>query len=463
MTPVASGELELARWTREEKLAVIEWARRKEARGAAAVGVFAPLRKAREKGTRYIGAYGGRGSGKSYFFAEEVVRAMVEDPDLSVACIREVQKSLKDSSKKTIEGIIRRLRYEREFEVQTTLIKRRGGHGYCIFTGMQNHTADTIKSLEGFKLAWVEEAQNISARSLELLTPTFRGGAQMMFSWNPNLPDDPVDALFRGDGGGYKHPSMISVAANWMDNPYFPDDLRMDMEWDRARNADKYQHVWMGGYLTLSEARVFRNWTVQDFETPKDAKFYHGADWGFSIDPVVLVRCYIEGRKLFFDQECYKVGLSVDHSPHFFAGMNDPNVNGLNMEALKDLRAKGIKYEGMETSRAWPIVADSARPETIDYMKRHGFPRIVPSVKGARSVEEGVEFLQNYDIVIHPRCKHLIDEFAHYSYEIDDRTNQVIPKLKDKDNHGIDAARYATEPLRKPRAFKLSRDQIARL
>lgn len=448
--------------TREEMLAALEYARRRDARSGDTVPKLLPLRDARMRGVRYIGAYGGRGSGKSYFFAEEVVRAMLADKDLSVVCVREVQKSLKDSSKKTIEGIIRRLRYEREFEVLGSMIRRRGGHGYCIFTGMQNHTADSIKSLEGFKLAWIEEAQNISAKSLELLTPTFRGGAQMMFSWNPSKPDDPVDKLFRG-GGGERHPSMESVEVNWMDNPYFPDDLRMDMEWDRARQPDKYAHVWMGAYQTLSEARVFRNWVVKEFETPKNAKFYHGADWGFSIDPVVLVRCFIEGRNLYFDRECYKVGLSVDHSPHFFAGMNDPTINALNEAALKDIRARGLRYEGMETSRAWTIVADSARPETIDYMKRHGFPRIVPSVKGARSVEEGVEFLQNYDIVIHPRCKNLIHEFSNYAYEVDDRTNEVIPKLVDKDNHGIDAARYATEPLRKPRAFKLKRSEIERL
>ena len=448
--------------TREEMLLALEYVRRKEARAAGRIPALMPLHEARKNGIRYIGAYGGRGSGKSYFFAEEVVDAMVEDPDLSVACIREVQKSLKDSSKKTIEAIIRKKRYRREFQIQSTQIKRRGGAGYCIFTGMQNHTADTIKSLEGFKLAWIEEAQNITARSLELLTPTFRGGAQMMFSWNPNKADDAVDELFRG-GGSMQHPSMMSLLVNWEQNPFFPDDLRMDMEWDRARKPDKYAHVWMGAYLTLSEARVFRNWVVEDFETPKDAKFYHGADWGFSIDPAVMVRCFIKGRRLFFDRECYKVGLSVDHSPHFFAGMNDPVVNALNSEALKDIRARGLKYEGIETSRAWEVVADSARPETIDYMKRHGFPRMVPSVKGARSVEEGVEFLQNYDIVIHPRCKHLIHEFSNYSYETDDRTGVVIPKLLDKDNNCIDAARYATEPLRKPRAFKMSRSEIARL
>ncbi len=448
--------------SREDMEVAIEYARRQDARSAGRIPALMPLHEARKRGVRYIGAYGGRGSGKSYFFAEEVVDAMVENPDLSVACIREVQKSLKDSSKKTIEGIIRKKRYEREFEILGGMIRRRGGHGYCIFTGMQNHTADTIKSLEGFKLAWIEEAQNITARSLELLTPTFRGGAQMMFSWNPSKADDAVDDLFRG-GGSIKHPSMESLQVNWMENPYFPDDLRMDMEWDRSRKPDKYAHVWMGAYQTLSEARVFRNWVAEDFETPADAKFYHGADWGFSIDPVVLVRCFIQGRKLYFDRECYKVGLSVDHSPHFFAGMNDPAVNALNADALKDIRARGLRYEGVETSRAWQIVADSARPETIDYMKRHGFPRIVPSVKGARSVEEGVEFLQNYDIVIHPKCKHLIHEFSNYAYEVDDRTGLVIPKLMDKDNHGIDAARYATEPLRKPRAFKISKEWLGRL
>jgi phage terminase large subunit len=109
-------------------------------------------------------------------------------------------------------------------------------------------------------------------------------------------------------------------------------------------------------------------------------------------------------------------------------------------------------------SEKWPMVADSARPETISHMRKHGFPKILPALKGARSVEEGVEFLKSFDIVVHPRCKHLIDELTLYSYKVDNLTGAVLPVLADKDNHCIDALRYACEGAR--RAVKRERKEL---
>jgi len=104
-------------------------------------------------------------------------------------------------------------------------------------------------------------------------------------------------------------------------------------------------------------------------------------------------------------------------------------------------------------ARSWPIVADSARPETISYLQRHGYPRISPAVKGKDSVKEGIIFLQGYDIVIHPRCIHTIDEFTMYSFKKDPLTDMVTPVLEDRKNHVIDSVRYAIEKLRKARDF----------
>jgi phage terminase large subunit len=100
------------------------------------------------------------------------------------------------------------------------------------------------------------------------------------------------------------------------------------------------------------------------------------------------------------------------------------------------------------------MVADSSRPETISYLRNHGFPRILSAVKGARSVEEGVEFLKSFDIIVHPRCQHVIDELTLYSFEIDPLTGMVLPKLADKNNHCIDALRYACEGVRRASAVR---------
>lgn len=161
---------------------------------------------------------------------------------------------------------------------------------------------------------------------------------------------------------------------------------------------------------------------MEDFETPADAEFRFGADWGFAVDPTVLVRCFLKGRKLYVDQEAYRVGCEIDQTPALF--------------------------DTIQGSRKWMITADSARPETVSYMRRQGF-RIKAAIKGQGSLEDGVEFLRSFDIIVHPRCKHTADELALYSYKQDPLTNEILPILEDKNNHVIDALRYALEALRR--------------
>lgn len=369
--------------------------------------------------SRYKGAYGGRGSGKSHFFAELLIeRCIMQKTD--AVCIREVQRTLNQSVKKLLESKIEALGVGSMFDVQESVIKCPYG-GLIIFQGMQNHTADSIKSLEGYDIAWVEEAQTLSQKSLDLLRPTIRKeNSEIWFSWNPDKETDPVEKLLRCE----KPPTgTVLVSANYSENPFLPDVLLEEMEYDKRRDPDKYAHIWLGQYQKNSEARVFKNWKVEEFDTHQGAIFRLGADWGFAKDPSVLLRCYIEGRNLYIDQEVYMIGCEIDFLPDLFAQIPD--------------------------SAKWPITADSARPETISYMRNHGYPKISSSVKGKNSVEEGVEFLKSYDIIVHPRCTHVIDELTLYSYKIDDKTNEVLPILLDKDNHCIDALRYALEALRR--------------
>ena len=377
--------------------------------------VFEPLLQP----ARYLGAWGGRGSGKSHFMAELAVERSIMGK-VDIVCLREVQKSLKFSVKKLIESKIEAMNAGAYFEVQQEQIKSKHG-GNIIFQGMQDHTSDSIKSLEGFGIAWFEEAQSASQRSLDLLRPTIRApGSQLWFSWNPNLETDPIDKLLRGDN---PPPGAIVVKANYRDNPWLPDELKVELDYDLKRDPDKFAHIWLGEYQRNSEARVFRNWTVEEFERPEGTIHRLGADWGFSVDPSVLVRCDIEGNRLYVDYEAYMVGCEIVNLPELF--MSVP-------EAEK-----------------WPITADSARPETISHMQRNGFPKIRAAIKGPKSLDEGVEWLKSFDIVVHPRCKHLIDELTLYSYKTDPLTGLVLPILADKDNHLIDALRYACEGARR--------------
>lgn len=375
---------------------------------------------------RYKCAWGGRGSGKSHLMAELMIESHVLDPNTSSVCVREIQKSLGQSVKRLLEYKIEQLGVGSQFEIQEAQIKNRHGSGRIIFAGMQNHTSDSIKSLEGYDRAWVEEAQSLSQKSLDMLRPTIRRpNSELWFSLNPTDAAAPVDALLRGPN---PPPGSIVVRANYTDNPWLPQVLRDEMEYDRSRDADKYAHIWLGEYLRNSEARVFKNWTVREFDAPNDAEFRFGADFGFAADPTVLVRCYLVGRTLYVDYEAHSLACEIVNLPALFSGVPEANL--------------------------WPIVADSSRPETISHLRKNGYPKIVGSVKGTNSVREGVEWLKSYDIVVHPRCTHLIDELTMYSYKTDSLTGAVLPVLEDRNNHCLDALRYSTEAVRRTAASK---------
>lgn len=211
--------------------------------------VFAPLLAP----SRYKGAHGGRGSGKSHFFAELLVEEALSEKAMTALCIREVQKSLKESSKRLIEGKIQALGVGHLFKVYEDRIVT-PGDGLFAFVGMQNHTAESIKSYEGFKRAWIEEAQSISERSLSLLRPTIReAGSEIWASWNPRRKTDAIDRFLRaGDID-----NAIVVQANWRDNPWFPAELEKERLTDLDKYPERYEHIWEGAYATAFEGAYF--------------------------------------------------------------------------------------------------------------------------------------------------------------------------------------------------------------
>src|SRR6185295_63181 len=260
---------------------------------------------------RYLGIYGGRGSGKSHFVAEKIIESHILGKRDTV-CLRETQKSLQHSSKKLLEYKIEQMGAGAYFEVQSNRILSKTG-GVIIFEGLQSHTAESIKSLKGFDEAWVEEAQSLSQRSLDILRPTIRKAqSSIIFTWNPRNKNDPVDALMRGD----RLPTdSIVIEANYVDNPFFPDVLMQEMEYDRSRDPDKYAHIWLGQHLRNSNSRVFKNWRIEECEPAPGTTFRYGSDFGFSIDPSVLLRCWIEGRNLYIDYEAWQIGCEIDKLP----------------------------------------------------------------------------------------------------------------------------------------------------
>lgn len=241
--------------------------------------VFRPLLRS----SRYKGAYGGRGSGKSQFFADLMIASAIRKSGFRGLCCREVQKSLKESAKRLLEQKISAHALGHLFDIQVDGIKTPGG-GLIAFAGLQDHTAESIKSYEGFDVAWVEEAQTVSQRSLGLLRPTIRApGSELWFSWNPRRKVDAVDEMLRG---AETPTNAIVVQANWKDNPWFPEELEQErLDWLRMK-PEQYDHIWEGGYITVAEGAYFARAIAEAKQQGRIGKV--------AADPLMTVRLFVD-------------------------------------------------------------------------------------------------------------------------------------------------------------------------
>lgn len=377
---------------------------------------------------RYKGAKGGRSGGKSHFFVEQAVTRMAADPACKVVGIREVQKSLRYSVKELVEAKIAELGVAHLFDVQREAIFHKNGPGLMHFTGMQDHTADSVKGLESFDLALVDEANQISARSLRLLTPTMRKqGSELWFGWNPENETDAVDEFFRKNAGD---PDFICVEVNITDNPFVSDTGWREYARDRDRARQNpndwaiFEHVWHGAYNLMSERIVFAGkYAVEEFEPgPGWDGPYYGCDFGFAQDPTTFVEKWVKGDELFYRRGAGRVGLELDATAEFAKA----HLPGIERHVIR---------------------ADSARPESISYLSRHGLPRITGVDKWKGSVEDGIAFMRSFRrIVIHPEAEPVRREHGVYRYKVN-KAGDILPEIEDADNHYIDAGRYAIAPL----------------
>jgi phage terminase large subunit len=231
---------------------------------------------------RYKGAFGGRGSGKSHFFGERLVVRCLEEPGLRAVCIREVQKTLAQSSKRQIEQKIAVFGLGDVFKVLEDKIIT-PGNGLIIFQGMQDHTAESIKSLEGFKIAWIEEAQSLSQRSLTLLRPTMRAeGSEIWASWNPRRKSDAIDEFLRQK----KPEGAVVVEANWRHNPWFPDELKAERRLDLKLYPERYSHIWEGDYARAFDGAYFAKGLTEARAAGRIGKV--------AVDPLLPLRAFFD-------------------------------------------------------------------------------------------------------------------------------------------------------------------------
>lgn len=368
---------------------------------------------------RYYVFYGGRGSGKSHTIARYLICMAMERP-VKILCTRELQNSIVESVHTLLSDIIRQYGLHQYFYIKNATIECCNGSLF-IFKGLA-HNIDSVKSTEGVDYCWIEEADKVCQNSWDILIPTIRKpSSKIIVTFNPTHDDDPVYHMFITVG----QPDTVTQLVNYHDNPHFPDVLRKEMEHMKTTDYEKYLHVWEGQLRTTSDAQIFKGkYSVEDFTSEGAEGFYYGMDFGFAKDPSTIVRCFIMGQNLYIDREEYGHHVEI------------PDL----VPMIRKIQ------EGTESVR-WKIKADCARPETISYLANLHY-NVVAAKKWQGSIEDGIEYLRSFQkIIIHPRCRHTIEEFRRYSYKIDKRTNEILPIVSDDYNHTIDALRYAIDDL----------------
>lgn len=382
---------------------------------------------------RYKGAFGGRGGAKSHFFAEQLLIRCISRQTRAV-CIREVQDSIRDSVRQLLIDKIAKLGLKADFNVFDNEIRCPDNGSLIIFKGMQEYNADNIKSLEGYDIAWVEEAQTLSARSLKMLRPTIRNpGSELWFSWNPRSKFDPVDEFFRGEN---KHPQAVCVAVSWRDNPWLPVELRDEKDFDYKADPVMAAHVWGGAYEVIAQGAYHARLIFEAEEegrlsqVPHDPRLPVYTAWDLGIgDPTSIwfVQQHAGEVRVIDFYESSGVGLE-----HY---VNIIKSKGYNY--AEHILPHDVQVADLSTGKA--------RLQTLAELGVNG------RVLGRDSVDDGIAAVR----ALLPRCwfnakkcERGIEALRQYRTEYDDKIKTFKNRpLHDWTSHAADAFRYLARGL----------------
>ena len=361
---------------------------------------------------REAAVYGGRYSLKSHTIAR-VLLIRARNEKKRIACFREFQNSIADSSHQLLSDLIRQ--YElNDFKVtDKSIINTINGSDF-LFKGLHLNEQN-VKSTEGIDIAWVEEAQTVSSSSIEVLTPTVRKpGSQIIYTYNRLLEEDPVHVRLVIEG----RPNTLVINANYHiaeKYGWMPDVIKDEIESDKQNRPGLYKHKWLGEPIN-QEAKIYKDWIIID-QIPHEAMLVRrGLDFGFSNDPAALLDVYKYNGGFIFDERLYRKGMHNKPIADFISNLNEPQTL---------------------------VIADSSEPKSVDEIALYGV-NVLPAQKGQGSVTQGIDYLQTQRVSMTRRSTHLIKEYLNYLWKIDKDGKQLrVPE--EGNDHLLDAARYALE------------------
>lgn len=362
---------------------------------------------------REAAIYGGRFSLKSHTVARYLL-IKARQKKTRVACFREFQNSITESSHQLLADLIKE--YDlKEFQVTNNAIVNTLNGSDFIFKGL-HHNEQSVKSIEGIDIAWVEEAQTVSNTSIEVLTPTVRkDGSKIVYTYNRLLEDDPVHVRLVIEG----RPNTLILNLNYdisVKYGYMPNVIKFELEDDQKNRPNLFKHKWLGEPSSM-ERKVYRDWAFID-DIPHEARLErYGLDFGYTNDPSSIVAIYSYNGGYILDEVTYQKGLS-------------------NKQIADILVNKPLAL----------VVGDSAEPKSLDEIKSYGI-NIIPCVKGKDSVLQGIQYVQHQRISVTRRSTNIIKEYAGYLW-MTDKEDKIINVPEHTWSHSMDAIRYGMDSLK---------------
>jgi len=362
---------------------------------------------------REAAVFGGRYSLKSHTVARFLlIRA--RQKKTRIGCFREFQNSIAESSYQLLADLIKQYELS-DFELTNNSIINTINGSDFLFKGLWNNE-QSIKSIEGIDIAWVEEAQTVSEKSLEVLTPTVRkDGSQIVYTYNRLLEEDPVHKRLVMEG----RPNTLIINVNYdiaLKYGMMPEVIRLEMEDDREKRPALYKHKWLGEPYN-QERKIYRDWNFID-EIPHEARLErYGMDFGYSNDPTAIVAIYRYDGGFILDEITYQKGLSNKQIADIFN--NQPKCL---------------------------VIADSAEPKSIDEIMSYGI-NILGSKKGQGSVLQGIQFVQDQRISVTNRSINIKREYNNFLWKVD-KDGKIINEPEHTFKHGMDGVSYGLNDLR---------------